>query len=38
MTIITLLTDFGSKNGFTGVLKGVIWKIAPTSSDSRHHT
>jgi len=29
MTIITLLTDFGSKNGFSGVLKGVIWKIAP---------
>jgi S-adenosylmethionine hydrolase len=29
MPIITLLTDFGSKNGFTGVLKGVIWKIAP---------
>jgi S-adenosylmethionine hydrolase len=29
MTVITLLTDFGSKNGFTGVLKGVIWKIAP---------
>jgi hypothetical protein len=29
MSVITLLTDFGSKNGFTGVLKGVIWKIAP---------
>lgn len=29
MPIITILTDFGSKNGFTGVLKGVIWKIAP---------
>ncbi len=29
MTVITLLTDFGSKNGFSGVLKGVIWKIAP---------
>jgi S-adenosyl-L-methionine hydrolase (adenosine-forming) len=29
MPFITLLTDFGSKNGFTGVLKGVIWKIAP---------
>ncbi|MBN2256786.1 MAG: SAM-dependent chlorinase/fluorinase [Anaerolineaceae bacterium] len=29
MPIITLLTDFGSKNGFSGVLKGVIWKIAP---------
>jgi S-adenosylmethionine hydrolase len=29
MAIITLLTDFGSKNGFSGVLKGVIWKISP---------
>jgi S-adenosylmethionine hydrolase len=29
MAVITLLTDFGLKNGFTGVLKGVIWKIAP---------
>jgi len=29
MPIITLLTDFGLKNGFTGVLKGVIWGIAP---------
>lgn len=29
MTVITLLTDFGSKNGFSGVLKGVIWTIAP---------
>ncbi len=29
MKIITLLTDFGSKSGFPGVLKGVIWTIAP---------
>lgn len=29
MRVITLMTDFGSKNGFAGVLKGVIWKIAP---------
>jgi hypothetical protein len=29
MPIVTLLTDFGSKNGFSGVMKGVIWKIAP---------
>lgn len=29
MSVITLLTDFGTKNGFTGVLKGVIWTIAP---------
>jgi S-adenosylmethionine hydrolase len=31
MSIITLLTDFGLKNGFAGVLKGVIWNIAPDS-------
>ena len=29
MTIITLLTDFGSKDTFVGVMKGVIWRIAP---------
>jgi S-adenosylmethionine hydrolase len=27
--IITLTTDFGLKDGFTGVLKGVIWGICP---------
>ena len=31
MPVITLLTDFGSKNGFASVMKGVIWKIAPDS-------
>ncbi len=29
MTIITLLTDFGIRDGYPGVMKGVIWKIAP---------
>jgi len=29
MTIITLLTDFGLKDGYGGVMKGVIWGIAP---------
>ncbi len=29
MPIITLTTDFGIKDGFTGVLKGVIWGICP---------
>jgi S-adenosyl-L-methionine hydrolase (adenosine-forming) len=29
MTFITLTTDFGEKDGFTGVLKGVIWRIYP---------
>lgn len=29
MAIITLLTDFGVRDGYAGVLKGVIWKIAP---------
>jgi len=28
MTVITLLTDFGLKDGYVGVLKGVIWGIA----------
>lgn len=31
MTIITLTTDFGDKDGFVGVLKGVIWGICPTA-------
>lgn len=30
MTIITLTTDFGQKDGFVGILKGVIWKISPS--------
>jgi len=29
MTIITLLTDFGNKDGFVGTMKGVIWGIYP---------
>lgn len=29
MSIISLTTDFGIRNGFVGVLKGVIYKIAP---------
>ena len=27
--VITLLTDFGLKDGYVGVMKGVIWGIAP---------
>jgi S-adenosyl-L-methionine hydrolase (adenosine-forming) len=27
--IITLLTDFGLNDGYNGIMKGVIWKIAP---------
>lgn len=30
MTIVTLSTDFGLKDGNVGVMKGVIWGIAPT--------
>ncbi len=29
MNVLTLLTDFGTQDGFVGVMKGVIWKIAP---------
>lgn len=29
MSVITLLTDFGLSDTFTGVMKGVIWSIAP---------
>ena len=29
MKLITLLTDFGLKDGYPGVMKGVIWSIAP---------
>ncbi len=29
MTVITLMTDFGLKDGNVGVMKGVIWGIAP---------
>ena len=29
MSIITLTTDFGTRDGFVGTLKGVIWSISP---------
>jgi S-adenosylmethionine hydrolase len=29
MPILTLTTDFGTKDGFVGTLKGVIWTICP---------
>ncbi|MBE0698582.1 MAG: SAM-dependent chlorinase/fluorinase [Anaerolineaceae bacterium] len=29
MKVITLLTDFGLSDGYTGVMKGVIYRIAP---------
>ena len=29
MTVITLMTDFGIKDGNVGVMKGVIWGICP---------
>jgi S-adenosylmethionine hydrolase len=29
MRFISLLTDFGLKDGYVGVMKGVIWRIAP---------
>ncbi len=29
MSTLTLLTDFGTQDGFVGMMKGVIWKIAP---------
>ncbi|HLO31953.1 MAG TPA: SAM-dependent chlorinase/fluorinase [Anaerolineales bacterium] len=29
MTVITLATDFGLRNGFVGIMKGVIYRIAP---------
>jgi S-adenosylmethionine hydrolase len=31
MTNITLLTDFGIKDGNVGVMKGVIWSITPSA-------
>lgn len=38
MPIISLMTDFGLKDGNVGVMKGVIWKIAPNAqiSDLSH--
>jgi S-adenosylmethionine hydrolase len=31
MPILTLTTDFGSRDGFVGTLKGVIWGICPSA-------
>lgn len=31
MPVITLMTDFGIKDGNTGVMKGVIWGISPAA-------
>ena len=31
MAIITLMTDFGIKDGNVGVMKGVIWNISPAT-------
>ena len=38
MAIITLMTDFGMKDGNVGVMKGVIWGICPQAqiSDLSH--
>ena len=38
MTVITLMTDFGIKDGNVGVMKGVIWEICPAAqiSDLSH--
>lgn len=38
MRVITLITDFGIKDGNVGVMKGVIWGICPTAqiSDLSH--
>lgn len=31
MPVISLLTDFGLRDGYVGVMKGVIWKICPNA-------
>jgi S-adenosylmethionine hydrolase len=38
LTVISLMTDFGIKDGTVGVMKGVIWGICPTAqiSDLSH--
>lgn len=38
MTVVSLMTDFGIKDGNVGVMKGVIWGIAPDAqiSDLSH--
>ncbi len=39
MSTISLLTDFGLRDGYVGVMKGVIWEIAPQVqiADISHH-
>ncbi|MBW1841258.1 MAG: SAM-dependent chlorinase/fluorinase [Deltaproteobacteria bacterium] len=39
MAIVTLLTDFGTRDAYVGVMKGVILSIGPTSTivDITHH-
>lgn len=39
MPVISLLTDFGVRDGYVGVMKGVIWKICPDAqiADITHH-
>lgn len=39
MPVISLLTDFGLRDGYVGVMKGVIWKICPEAqiADITHH-
>ena len=32
MATVALLTDFGNRDGFVGMMKAVILKIAPTCS------
>lgn len=29
MSVLSLLTDFGTQDGFVGVMKGIIWSICP---------
>jgi len=38
VSVISLMTDFGIKDGNVGVMKGVIWNIAPQAqiSDLSH--
>jgi S-adenosylmethionine hydrolase len=31
MPILTITTDFGTKDGFVGTMKGVIWRICPSA-------
>ena len=34
MPVISLMTDFGIKDGTVGVMKGVIWGICPAAQIS----